>query len=64
MLRKLVINDWVHVSSGLVLEDGRRIVKSHVPVWEDFCWEVGSNTEKWGNHCIENERRISLKIIP
>ena len=36
MLRKLVINDWVHVSSGLVLEDGRRIVKSHVPVWRIF----------------------------
>ena len=32
MLRKLVINDWVHVSSGLVLEDGRRMVKSDVPV--------------------------------
>ena len=23
MLRKLVINDWVHVSSKLVLEDGK-----------------------------------------
>ena len=32
MLTKLVINDWVDVSSGLVVEDGRRMVKSHVPV--------------------------------
>ena len=32
MLRKLVINDWVHVFSGLVLEDGGRMVKWHVPV--------------------------------
>ena len=35
MLRKLVINDWVHVSFGFVLEDGR-MVKSHVPVWGDL----------------------------
>ena len=58
MLRKLVINDWVHVSSGLVLEDGGRMVKWHVPVWGDFCREVGSNAKKWSEHCIE--RRISL----
>ena len=25
MLRKLIINDWVHVSSGLVLEDGKTV---------------------------------------
>ena len=36
MLRKLVINDWVHVSFGFVLEDGRGMVKSHVPVWGDL----------------------------
>ena len=36
MLRKLVISNWVHVSSGLVLEDGRRMVKSHVPIWGDL----------------------------
>ena len=60
MLRKLVINNWVYVSSGFVLEDGRRIVKSNVPVWGDFCWEVGLNVEKWGDHRIKNERRISL----
>ena len=60
MLRKLVINSWVYVSSGFVLEDGRRIVKSDVPVWGNFCWEVGSNEEKWCDHSIENERRISL----
>ena len=60
MMMKLVINNWVYVSSGFVLEDGRRMVKSNVPVWGDFCWEVGSNAEKLGDHCIENERRISL----
>ena len=27
MLRKLVINDWLLVSSGLVLEDGGRMVE-------------------------------------
>ena len=25
MLKILVINDWIHMSSGLVLEDGRRM---------------------------------------
>ena len=58
MLKKLVINDWVLVSSGLVLEDGGRMVKWQVPVCGDFCWEVGSNAEKWGDHRIE--RRIPL----
>ena len=47
MLRKLVINDWVHVSSGIVLEDRGRMVNWHVPVWRDFCWEEGPNAEKW-----------------
>ena len=47
------------MSSGFVWEDGRRMVKSDVPVSGDFCWEVGSNEEKWGDHRIENERRIS-----
>ena len=32
MLRKLVINDWVHVSSGIVLEDRGRMVNWHVLV--------------------------------
>ena len=50
MLRKLVINDWVLVSSRLVLEDGGRMVKWQVPVCGNFCWEVGS---KWGDHRIE-----------
>ena len=59
MLRKLVINSWVYVSSGFVLEDGRKMVKSDVPISGDFCWEVGSNEEKWGDHRIENERIIS-----
>ena len=36
MLRKLVINNWFYVYSRFVLEDGRRMVKSNVPVWEDF----------------------------
>ena len=58
MLRKLVINDWIHVTSGLVLGNGERMVKWHVLVWEDFCREVGPNTKKWGDHCIE--RRISV----
>ena len=60
MLRKLIINDWVHVSSGIVLEDRGRMVKWHVPVSGDFCWEVGWNVEKWGDHRIE--RRISLYL--
>ena len=47
MLRKLVINDWFHKSSELTLKDRRRMVKWHVPIWGDFCCEVGSNTEKW-----------------
>ena len=25
MLKILVINDWIHISSGLVLDDGRRM---------------------------------------
>ena len=58
MLRKIVINDWVHVSSGIVLEDKGRMVNWHVPVWRDFCWEEGSNAEKWCDHHIK--RRISL----
>ena len=33
MLSKLVINGWVHVSSGLVLKDRGRMVKRHIPVW-------------------------------
>ena len=53
MLRKLVINDWVHMSSELVLEDG----KMACTCLGDFCREVGStNAKKWDNHCIE--RRI------
>ena len=36
MLRKLVFNDWVHVSSGIVLEDRGRMVNWHVPVLRDF----------------------------
>ena len=48
MLRTLV-NDWIHVSSELVLEDG----KMACTCLGDFCWEVGSNVKKWGNHCIE-----------
>ena len=51
-------NDWVHMPSGLALEDRGKMVKWHVPVWEVFCWEVDSNAEKWGDHPIE--RRISL----
>ena len=58
MLSKSVINDWVHVSSGLVLEDGGRMVQWHVPVWENFCREVSSNAKTWDDHRIE--RRISL----
>ena len=57
MLRKLVINNWVYVSSGFVLEDGRRMVKSNVPVWGDFCWEVGSNAEKCGDHAITSKTK-------
>ena len=42
MLKKFVMNDWVHVSSGLVLEDGGRTLK-----WRgDFCWDVHSNAKK------------------
>ena len=26
---EFVINDWVHVSSGFVLENGKRMVKQH-----------------------------------
>ena len=59
MLRKLIINDWVHVSSELVLEDRERMIKWHVPVWRGFVGR-GSNAEKWGDHDrIENERRLS-----
>ena len=46
------------MSSGLVLEDGGWMVKWHVLVWGDLCWEVGLNAEKRGYHRIE--RRISL----
>ena len=46
MLRKLVINDWVHVSSGIVFEDRGWMVNWHVPVWEDFCWVEVSNADK------------------
>ena len=35
-IRKLVINDWVHVSCGLVLEDIRWMVKLDIPVWGDL----------------------------
>ena len=48
MRKKLVINDWVHVYSGLILEDRRRMVIWHVPVWGDFCWNVGSKYGKMG----------------
>ena len=46
MLRKLVINDEIHVSSELVLEDGGRMVKLHVPVWGNFCREVRFKCKK------------------
>ena len=36
MLTKLVINDWVHVSSRIVLEDSGRLVKEYVPIWGGF----------------------------
>ena len=39
MLRKLVINDWFHVSSGIVFEDRERMVKWHVPVCRNVYWE-------------------------
>ena len=58
MLREFVINEWVHVSSELALENGRRMVKWHVLVWGEFCLELGSNAEKWSDHSIE--RGISL----
>ena len=58
MLRKLVINDWFHVSSGIVFEDRETMVKWHVPVCRNFYWEEGSNAEKWCDHHIK--RRISL----
>ena len=58
MLREFVINDGAHMSSGLALENGRRMVKWHVLVWGEFCLELGSNAEKWGDHRIE--RRASL----
>ena len=45
-MRKLVINDWVQKSSELTLKDRGRMVKWHVPIRGNFCWEVGSNTEK------------------
>ena len=48
MLRKLVINNWVHVSSELVLEDGKMSCTSLEG--EGSCWEVGSNAGKWGDH--------------
>ena len=54
MVRKLVINDLVHVSSKLVLEDGNMACTC----LGDFCQEVGSNVKKWGNHRIK--RRILL----
>ena len=40
MLRKLVVNNWVHVSSELVSEDRGRMVKWHIPVWGDLLGEV------------------------
>ena len=62
MLRKLVISNWVHVSSGLVLEDGRRMVKSHVPIWGDLlggrfkCGKMGlpSHRKRKKNFFIKN----------
>ena len=44
MLRKLVINDWIHVPSGLVLEDGGGWCVACTCLG-GFCWEVGSNAE-------------------
>ena len=58
MLRKLVINDWFHVPSGIFLEVRERMLKWHVPVCRNFCWEEGSNAEKWCDRRIK--RRISL----
>ena len=43
MLRKL-INDWIHVSSELVLEDG----KMACTCLGDFCWEVAVSNAKNG----------------
>ena len=33
MLKILVVNDWIHMSSGLVLEDGRRM-KNRMSLFE------------------------------
>ena len=55
-LRKLVINNWVHVSLGLVSGD-----KGMVMAAEMLCTYLGgtfllgcSNGEKWGDHRIKN----------
>ena len=32
LILKLIINDWVHVFSELVLKDRGRMVKWHVPI--------------------------------
>ena len=59
MLRKLIINDWVHVSSELVLEDRGEDDKMACTCLGGFVGR-GSNAGKWGDHDrMENERRLS-----
>ena len=56
MLRKLVISDCVHVSSGLVLENGGRMAKWHIPACGDFCWELKFKCRqmRWPSHWKKN----------
>ena len=65
ILRKLVTNNWVHVSpsSRVYLFQGWRegegegwvALKLHVPFWRDFCWEI----QMWKNG-VTIEKRNSL----
>ena len=63
-LRKLVINDRVHVSLGLVPGDGEEgggPLKWHVPVW-DFCWEVQLPEKKCDDDHRENNFFINNSV--
>ena len=66
VLRRIVINDWGHVSPRLASESGGR----GVYIWVDFSWEVQMQkirvTIKIRTLCMNNsvEALISLALKP
>ena len=62
MLRKLVINDWIHVSFELVLEHG----KMACTCLGDICWEVPTTVPgvQMQKNRVPSHQKKNFVIIP